>query len=143
MLNEAKETKQKPLPNSVAHVAVNKTLTSAEKIKTTESAIPLSLPKLTAPLFTKKAKSQEVARVGIQKTEQNQIPVLDDTEKDKEIEEVKSHGEVKKFGEMSGIQPNRSSNPFVKSSNKEASKLEENQVQSHRPSNPFLKSSIK
>ncbi|XP_035541582.1 WD repeat and HMG-box DNA-binding protein 1 isoform X3 [Juglans regia] len=141
LLNEAKRTKQKPLQNSVAHVAVNKTLTSAEKINTTES--PLSSPKLTAPLFTKKAKSQEVARVGIQKTEQNQIPVLDDIEKEKEIEDVKSYEEVKKFGEMSGIQPNRSSNPFVKSSNKEANKLVENQVQSHRPSNPFLKSSIK
>ncbi|KAG2664398.1 hypothetical protein I3760_16G080400 [Carya illinoinensis] len=143
LLNEAERTKQKPLPNSVAHVAANKTLTNAEKIKTTESAIPLSSPKLTAPLFTKKAKSQEVARVGIQKTEQNQIPVLDDIEKEKEIEKVKSYGEVKKVGEMSGIQPNGSSNPFVKSSNMEANKLVENQVQSHRPSNPFLKSSIK
>lgn len=126
----------------MAHVAVDKTLTS-EKIKTSESAIPLSSPKLTAPMFTKKAKSLEIARVGIKKMEQqNQISVLDDIENEKEME-VKNYGEAKKFEEMSGIQPNRSSNPFVKSSNKEVNKLVENQVQSHRPSNPFLKSSIK
>lgn len=144
LLNEAKGTKQTTLPNSsidapvMANVAVSKTLASSETSKTSETVLSSSSPKLTAPLFTKKAKSQEGAKVGIKKTEQNQTMLLDDIGKGKKVEEVKN------AGEMSQIQTNRPSNLFIKSSNnQEVTKVGENQVQSHRPSNPFLKSSVK
>lgn len=144
MLNDAKGTKQTTLPNSsidapvMANVAVSKTLASSETSKTSEAVFSSSSPKLTAPLFTKKAKSQEGAKVGIKKTEQNQTMLLDDIGKGKKVEEVKN------AGEMSQIQANRPSNLFIKSSNnQEVTKVGENQVQSHRPSNPFLKSSVK
>ncbi|KAG6675432.1 hypothetical protein I3842_15G101000 [Carya illinoinensis] len=141
-----------PLPNSMADarmmadIAVGKTLTSAETSETSETVIPLLSPKLTAPLFTKKAKSQEVAKVGTKKAEHDQTPVLGELGKEKRKEDRgdKSSGELRKAGETSQVQPNRSSNPFVKSSNKkEMTKLGENQAQSPRPSNPFMKSSIK
>lgn len=150
MLNEAKGMKQTTLPSSssdapvMANVAVSKALVSSETSKTSETVISSSSPKLTAPLFTKKAKSQEGAKGGIKKTEQKQTTLLDDIDKEKKVDEVKNAGEARKIGEMSQIQTDRPSNPFIKSSNKqEVKKVGENQVQSHRPSNPFLKSSIK
>ncbi|KAG7944341.1 hypothetical protein I3843_15G095200 [Carya illinoinensis] len=140
LLNETIGMKEKPLPNSMADarmmadIAVGKTLTSAETSKTSETVITLLSPKLTAPLFTKKAKSQEVAKVGTKKAEHDQIPVLGELgkEKRKDHRGDKSSAELRKAGETS------------QSSNKqEMTKLGENQAQSHRPSNPFIKSSIK
>lgn len=150
MLNEAKGMKQTTLPSSsgdapvMANVAVSKTLVSSETSKTSETVISSSSPKLTAPLFTKKAKSQEGAKGGIKKTEQKQTTLLDDIDKEKKVDEVKNAVEARKIGEMSQIQTDHPSNPVIKSSNKqEVKKVGENQVQSHRPSNPFLKSSVK
>ncbi|KAK7845380.1 wd repeat and hmg-box dna-binding protein 1 [Quercus suber] len=150
LINEATGMKQTTRPSSsgdapvVANVSVSKSLVSSETSKTSETVISSSSPKLTAPLFTKKAKSQEGAKGGIKKTEQNQTTLLDDIDKEQKVDEVKNAGEARKIGEMSQIQTDRPSNQFIKSSNKqEVKKVGENQVQSHRPSNPFLKSSVK
>ncbi|KAF3957802.1 hypothetical protein CMV_017222 [Castanea mollissima] len=125
LLNEAKTMKQTTLPSTsgdapvMANVAVGKTLVTSETIKTSETVISSSSPKLTAPLFTKKAKSQEGAKGGIKKTEQKQTTLLDDIDKEKKVDEVKNAGEASKIGEMSQIQTDRPSNSFTKSSNKQ------------------------
>lgn len=145
LLNENQGTKQTILPNPkgdapvMADVALSKTFTSAETKEISEAVIPLSLPKLTAPLFTKKRKSQEGTKFGIKKTEQNQTPLPDGGKEDR----AKNcrEGEEDR-GNVSGTI--KSSIAFMKSSDKQdVKRVEENQVQSHRPSNPFLKSSIR
>ncbi|KAE8125017.1 hypothetical protein FH972_019855 [Carpinus fangiana] len=139
LLNENQGTKQTIFPTSRAGVGLSKTSTSAETKETSEDVIPSSSPKLTAPLFTKKTKSQEGTKFGIKKTEQNQTLLPDGGKEDR----AKNCREGEKDrGNVSSTF--RSSIAFMKSSDKqEVKRGEEKQVEAHRPSNPFLKSSIR
>jgi hypothetical protein len=139
LLNENQGTKQTIFPTSRAGVGLSKTSTSAETKETSEAVIPLSSPKLTASLFTKKTKSQEGTKFGIKKIEQNQTLLPDGGKEDR----AKNCREGEKDrGNVSSTF--RSSIAFMKSSDKqEVKRGEEKQVEAHRPSNPFLKSSIR
>lgn len=146
MLNDSKERLQTTVPNSNCN-----TSSSTEKIKLSGNDIPLPAPKLSAPTFLKKAKTQE-ANVGIDKTQEKHTPMVDDVDKSKTTEgETAAAAEVNsmKVGEMPKAQQsqlsNRPSNPFLKRSNcQDIEKKEEvDQVKPHRPSNPFLKKSVK
>lgn len=125
MLNDSKERLQTTVPNSNCN-----TSSSTEKIKLSGNDIPLPAPKLSAPTFLKKAKTQE-ANVGIEKTQEKHTPM---------VEETAAAAEVNK-----AQQSHRPSNPFLKRSNcQDIEKKEEvDQVKPHRPSNPFLKKSVK
>ncbi|KAM6569409.1 hypothetical protein CsatB_017394 [Cannabis sativa] len=158
LINESKGTMPNIFPSSTRRVsakdvAFSKTSFSSERSNPLESDCLLSPPKLSAPLFTKKAKLQG-SRAEEGRPEANQAVKLDDTGKGKKIEEVKtaakgspinnSTGELKKAGELEQVQPTRPFNPFAKSINIQEKKAPEvDQVQSNRPSNPFFKSSVK
>lgn len=147
MFTESKGTLQTILPSSsriasTKDVSFTKPSVSTEMSSGLETDNLLSSPKLSAPVFTKKAKSQ-----GAKVEAENQTAKLDDVGKGKKIEDVKNAasntGELKKVGEVHQVQPTRPFNPFSKSLNNQEKKSEVNQVQSNRPSNPFLKSSVK
>ncbi|KAK9278760.1 hypothetical protein L1049_028337 [Liquidambar formosana] len=137
LLKEAKGNIAIPLLNSnraasiTADVAGSKTLTSTESSKISEPPISVPPPKLSSPMFTKKAKFQEGAKVKMEKLEQNRTAIAENIGKVKNVEqekkagEVHNVGEVKKAGEMNQVQFHRSSNPFAKSSsnNQEKSSL--------------------
>lgn len=144
LLTESKETSQTILPCSNRTVSIKddiavKTSFSSEKRSTFETDSMLSSSKLSAPIFTKKAKLQE-DNTEMEKTETNKT-AADDTGKVKKVEEVKNPPKV---AELHQVQPNRPFNPFAKSLNNQENKAGEvDQGQSSRPSNPFLKSSVK
>lgn len=144
LLTESKETSQTILPCSNRTVSIKddiavKTSFSSEKRSTFETDSMLSSSKLSAPIFTKKAKLQE-DNAEMEKTEPNKT-AADDTGKVKKVEEVKNPPKV---AELHQVQPNRPFNPFAKSLNNQENKAGEvDQGQSSRPSNPFLKSSVK
>ncbi|KAL5544857.1 hypothetical protein UlMin_008641 [Ulmus minor] len=151
MLTDSKGTNQTILPSSKpsnTNVAFAKTLVSAEKSNASESDTLLSSPKLSAPLFAKKSKSQG-AKAVMERTELNRTAAANDISKVNKIETTNSAnantaGELKKTGEMQQAESHRPFNPFAKSLNNQEKKGGEgDQVQSHGPSNPFLKSSIK
>ncbi|XP_062116825.1 protein ENHANCER OF LHP1 1 [Humulus lupulus] len=156
LLNESKGTMHSIFPSSTRHasakdVAFPKISSSSERSNPLEPDCQSSPPKLSAPLFTKKAKLQG-AKVEEGKAEANQTAKLDDIGKGKKIEEVKTvakvnpiiTGELKKVGELEQIQHTRPFNPFAQSSiNQEKKASEVDQVQANRPSNPFFKSSVK
>ncbi|KAF3437994.1 hypothetical protein FNV43_RR20750 [Rhamnella rubrinervis] len=154
MQNESKGTMQTNFPNSNGNasfkndIALSKTSTSTERSVPSVTDLTLSSPKLSAPLFTKKAKTQ----VTTEKPELNHTAMVNDVGKVKRIEEVKNagklnnEGEAKKAGEMQQLQSHPPNNPFSKPLNnqeKKTGEIDKVQVQPHRPSNPFLKSSVK
>ncbi|KDP31399.1 hypothetical protein JCGZ_11775 [Jatropha curcas] len=137
LLNESKENLNRPLINSsniVLHstnVTVSKTLDLSGQSK----SIPLSAPKLSAPLIKQ------------EKEESSDVNQTANGETNKE--KVKNAGNASIFGqtkiaELSKVKPQqRLSDPFLKSSNNQETEKKEdkiNQVKSQRPSNPFKKS---
>lgn len=93
-----------------------------------------SSPKLSAPLFKKKDRTQEGANDGINKNASLKVKQTGDETSDK----------VGKEEDTRQVQAPHSHVPSVKSSNKHGvNKSEASLMQSTRPSNPFLKSSIK
>ncbi|XP_015883273.3 protein ENHANCER OF LHP1 1 [Ziziphus jujuba] len=155
MLIESKGTMQTILPNSKGNasikndIATSMTSTSTERSKPSEIDFSLSSSKLSAPLFTKKAKL-EGNKVDAEKTERNHTSMINDIGKVKKIEDMKAAGksnnavEVKNVGEILQAQSHRPNNPFSNSLNNQDKKTGEiDQVPSNRPSNPFLKSSVK
>lgn len=152
MQNESKGCTQTMFPSSNSNtsikidIALGKPSTSTERSNPSVSDVTLSSPKLSAPLFTKKAKTQGTA----EKTELNHTATVNDVGKVKNIEEVKdagklsNAGDAKMVGEMHQVQPLRPKNPFSKPLNSQEKNTGEiDQVQLQRPSNPFLKSSVK
>lgn len=154
MLIESIGTMQTILPSSKGNaslkndIATSMTSTSTERSKPSETDFPLSTSKLSAPLFTKKAKLQGT-KVDVENTELKHTSMIHDIGKVKKIEDMapgKSNNvvEVEKVGEMLQVQSNRPNNPFLKSLNNQEKKTGEiDNVPSNRPSNPFLKSSVK
>ncbi|KAJ7956527.1 WD repeat and HMG-box DNA-binding protein 1 [Quillaja saponaria] len=150
LLRETKETMETTLPNNyhgsiTTEVEVSKKSKALTSPEASERVSLLTSPTLSSPLFTKKAKTQEGAKLGREKTAQNQTTVVDESEKVKYMAVQKNDGEEgKKAGEMFQVKSSHPSNPFMKSLNKqEVKNAEVNTVQTNRPSNPFLKSSIK
>ncbi|XVE56745.1 hypothetical protein DITRI_Ditri04bG0035600 [Diplodiscus trichospermus] len=151
-------------------IAVSKAFTATERSEISEPKVSSSSAKLSAPLFTKKAKSSDSVKFGKQKTDGDQTANIEDRRevvKDADKNDGPSHAdgvknsqtqcpsnpfsklpnnkEVKKAREVNDIQSQGPSNPFLKSWNKEAAKKagEVTEVQSNRPCNPFLKSTVK
>lgn len=153
MQSESIGTIQTNFPKSKSNASFKNDIALSKPSTSTERSIPsvtdftLSSPKLSAPLFTKKVKTQ----VTTEKTELNHTAMVNDVGKLKKTEEVKNagklnnEGEVKKAGEMQQVQSHRPNNPFSKPLNDQEKKGEMDKVpvQPHRPSNPFLKSSVK
>ena len=142
MLNESNKTAPTIFPSSNHNEPTfAKTSVSAQKSSTFETDSLLSSPKLSAPLFVKKAKSQG-ANGEMGKTQPNQAAMVDGIGKVKKTDESK---EAAKDGELHQKQPSqRPFNPFAKSLNNQEKKAGEgDQVQTNRPSNPLLKSFIK
>ncbi|TQD72163.1 hypothetical protein C1H46_042303 [Malus baccata] len=132
LLNESKRTAETTFPSSnctasfiTDDIAAGKKMISTEQSKLSGNGIPLSTPKLSAPLFTKKAKTQE-PKVGTEKTDEKQTATADDdVGKVKTTEVSNNAGEMKKVGEVSEVSndqekvkkaeaPRRASNPFMK-----------------------------
>lgn len=147
LLKESMETLN-PLPSSKCDVAtttgdeiaVSKVVTSTERSQISEPLITSPSPLLlAAPIFKKKTKPSEGIKLGKEeKAPENQ----DENVKNGKIKKA----EAKDAEETKKVQPQRPSNPFIKSSiNMEKVKIgEENQdFQLQRPSNPFLKSTMK
>lgn len=134
------------LPNA----ATSNTLNSAVKAKTPEVTRPSSPkgPILSAPLFTKKLKS-EGAKFNSGKTEDKQTSGVNETSKRQNAKGTENTGDtnvadVKKAVSLSKVESNLETNQHFKSSNSQKVQAGAvNQVQCNRPSNPFLKSSIK
>ncbi|XP_021909372.1 WD repeat and HMG-box DNA-binding protein 1 [Carica papaya] len=147
LLKESMETLN-PLPSSKCDVATttrdeiagSKVVTSTERSQISEPLITSPSPLLlAAPIFKKKTKPSEGIKLGKEeKAPENQ----DENVKNGKIKKA----EAKDAEETKKVQPQRPSNPFIKSSiNMEKVKIgEENQdFQLQRPSNPFLKSTMK
>ncbi|XP_030521443.2 protein ENHANCER OF LHP1 1 [Rhodamnia argentea] len=120
--------------------------------KKTDAIMTLTTPKLSAPLFIKKVKSQEGTRVGgsdqIDQDVNPSIPNDGATKfKDQKIAlQTNVGGEIKKPGNVHELQSERPSSGFPKSTDN-LEKIK-NAGQAHRqppqrPSNPFLKSAVK
>lgn len=119
-------TADSPLSGSMAP-----TQTEASKVVNISSS-----PKLSAPLFTKKNKTQEGAQAGINKTAMvNETLMVKQTG-------TETSDKRGKMGDMSQVQPHPH-DPSLKSNMQGVNKSEASLAQSSRPSNPFLKSSIK
>ncbi|PQM39047.1 WD repeat and HMG-box DNA-binding protein 1 [Prunus yedoensis var. nudiflora] len=114
LLNESKRALETTFPNSNCNassitndIAPSKTIFSTEQSKLPGNDIPLSSPKLSAPIFTKKAKTQEF-KVGIEKTEEKQAAMAADLGKVKndrgekwcKVEQCRRHEEGR--GNVSG-----------------------------------------
>ncbi|XP_059644815.1 protein ENHANCER OF LHP1 1 [Cornus florida] len=130
MLNETSGITAIPLPTSNYDTAIkadavisNKTFSSTERGSTSESVIPLPSEKSSSPPFTKRGTSEEPAKAGKVKLEQNHTAKLDKVGESKNVggqknaREVKNAEEPKKLGEVNLVEPIRPSNPFAKSSN--------------------------
>lgn len=107
---------------------------ATERSEISEPSVPSSSSaKLSAPLFIKKVKSSDRVKFGKQTTNGDKITANLEDCKAKEVKDADKHG-----GASHG-------NPFLKSSNKEEVKKagEVTGLQPHRPSNPFLKSTVK
>lgn len=145
MLNETKGTVETTLSRTncngsvLPNAATNTTLNSAVNDKGSEVTRPSSpkRPILSAPLFTKKLKS-EGAKFN-SKTEDKPISEVNETSKVQNTKGTENSSETnvtdaKKAMSLSKIASNLETNQQFKSAN---------QVQSTRPSNPFLKSTLK
>ncbi|MED6135180.1 hypothetical protein PIB30_043879 [Stylosanthes scabra] len=137
LLNEMrnKTTETKPIENHVMPVAADasfsrsKTPIQTEASKTVTMSMPLSPPRLSAPSFTKKDKTQGA------NTRQNAM--VNETVKAKHVEDETSKREWK----VDGPSRSHSHEQSIKQSN---NKSEASLVKPiSRPSNPFLKSSVK
>ncbi|ONI08991.1 hypothetical protein PRUPE_5G211000 [Prunus persica] len=145
LLNESKRALETTFPNSNCNassitndIAPSKTIFSTEQSKLPGNDIPLSSSKLSAPIFTKKAKTQE-AKVGIEKTEEKQAAMASDLGKVKTTDgkngaKVNNAGDMKKVGETSQAQSPAPSNDQEKVKKAEVTR---------RASNPFMKKLIK
>ncbi|KAK7327698.1 hypothetical protein VNO77_21786 [Canavalia gladiata] len=140
LLHEAKKTAETNLrENSVATITAD-ALHSVSKVPTQAETLNavVSSPKLSAPSFTKKNKTQEGAKVGTNKT-----TVVNETLKPKQTGD-ETGDEGGKVGDTRQVQAPHPHDPSFKSSNKHVlNKSEIGLAQPNRPSNPFLKSSIK
>ncbi|XP_061341884.1 protein ENHANCER OF LHP1 1 [Gastrolobium bilobum] len=104
----------------------------------TSKAVAMSSPKLSAPLFIKKDRTQEGAKAGVNKT----VTVNETPKAKQRVDETSDKGG--KLGDMLQVQAPHTHDPSIKSSFKQgANKTEASFAHSNRPSNPFLKSSIK
>lgn len=141
LLHEAKKSTDTIQENRTAPIIADISLSRNKALNHTEASATVSMspsPALSAPLFTKKAKSQEEAKTGIDKT-----AAVNETVKAKNKGNDASDREGK-AGEIRQVQSHHPQDPSIKSSNKqEVKKLEASIAQPSRPSNPFLKSSIK
>ncbi|KAM0982842.1 hypothetical protein ACFX2J_015585 [Malus domestica] len=135
LLNESKRAAETTFPTSNHNAsfitddnAAAKKTTSTEPSKLSGNDIPLSTPKLSAPLFTKKAKTQE-PKVGTEKTDEklaeDDVGKVKTTEAKNATQVNSNAGETKKVGEVSEVPndqekvkkaeaPRRASNPFMK-----------------------------
>ncbi|GAU23265.1 hypothetical protein TSUD_281580 [Trifolium subterraneum] len=136
LYNEVKTTKETNLKeNSFAPVTSN-TLPSGSKAETSKASIISSSPNLSAPLFTKKNKTQEAAKDGMNKT-----ATVDGSMKAKQTGGDETSDKKGKEEVQAPPHPHGSS---IKLTNKHgANKSEPSLVTPTRPSNPFLKSAIK
>lgn len=136
LLNETSRPATLPLTSSnhdactTPDVVMSKFLTSIQSSKPSQPVIPLPSPQLSSPLFAKKGKLQEGAKVGNEKVEQRRTAIVENIGKVKSLAEVKSIEDVTNQGEASigeiknGAVNQRPSNPFAKSSsNQEKSSL--------------------
>ncbi|KAI4344011.1 hypothetical protein L6164_011288 [Bauhinia variegata] len=143
LLHEMKKTTETKLPDKrPASIIAAVPLSSSKVPSLTDASETVnfsSSPKLSAPLFTKKVKTQEEAKNGTYKT-----AVMNETVKAKHTGDDKIDKEEKQVGEMRQVQDGLSHDSSMKPSNKQqVNKLEASTAQSIRPSNPFLKASIK
>ncbi|OIV97113.1 hypothetical protein TanjilG_10059 [Lupinus angustifolius] len=127
LLNEKKKNKEtKTQENYLAPIAADAQLSRSQAPTKTEASKTVnnlsSSPKLSAPLFTKKNKTPEGAKVGINRTMANETLMVRQTG-------VETSDKLGKMEERSQVQV--------------VNKSEARLVQPSRPSNPFLKSSIK
>ncbi|GLU20307.1 hypothetical protein SLE2022_365140 [Rubroshorea leprosula] len=126
-----------------ADVAFSKYLTASGRSEVLDTTILTSSVRLSAPLFTKKAKLSEEDKLGKQKADQNQTAHREDN-KEAKNSDMKNAGQVNSLRDVKKTQNQNLSDPFSKASNnhEEGKKIAEvPQVQSQRPSNPFLKTS--
>ncbi|KAK7281795.1 hypothetical protein RIF29_10075 [Crotalaria pallida] len=141
LLNEMKKNKEIKNQESCLAPVTADTLPSGSKAPTqTEASKTVNIspsPKLSAPLFTKKNKTPEGPKTGI-----NRTATVNETRKVKQTEDVTSD-KREKIGDMSQVQPRHPHDPSMKSNNLVVNKSEGSLAQPNRPSNPFLKSSIK
>ncbi|KAL6175383.1 hypothetical protein ACLB2K_052024 [Fragaria x ananassa] len=141
ILEERLLTENKPLQTTVPNSNYNAS-SSTEKSRLSGNDIPLPAPKLSAPMFLKKAKTQE-AIVGTEKTQEKQTPAVNDLEQSKTTEKESAAAEVNNAaGDMNKDRPSK---PFLKRTNSQdiEKKDEVDKVKAHRPSNPFFKKSVK
>jgi chromosome transmission fidelity protein 4 len=135
LYNEVKKTKETNLKENSFAPVTSDTLPSGSKVETSKASIISSSPNLSAPLFTKKNKTQEAAKDGMNKTatvdgSMNAKQIGGDETSDKEKNEVQA--------------PPHPHSSSIKLTNKHgANKSEPSLVTPTRPSNPFLKSAIK
>ncbi|KAK2422234.1 WD repeat and HMG-box DNA-binding protein [Trifolium repens] len=135
LYNEVKKTKETNLKENSFAPVTSDTLPSSSKAETSKASIISSSPNLSAPLFTKKNKTQEAAKDGMNKTatvdaSMNAKAIGGDETSDKGKEEVQA--------------PPHPHGSSIKLTNKHgANKSEPSLVTPTRPSNPFLKSAIK
>lgn len=142
MLNETKGIVETTLsrPNCNGSVLPNAPI--SPKAKTSEFTLPSTLkaPILSAPLFTKKQKS-EGAKFESGKAEDKQTSGVNEISK---MHNTNVADATKAAVSLSKVDSNLETNQHFKSSNNQNVKPGGvNQVTSNRPVNPFLKSSIK
>lgn len=140
LLHEMKKNTETNLQQStLAPITADSPLSGSKAPTQTEASKIVNIsssPKLSAPLFTKKNKTQEGAKAGINKT-----AMANETLKVKQTGNETSD-QRGKMGDMSQVQPHPH-DPSLKSNKLVVNKSEASLAQSSRPSNPFLKSSIK
>lgn len=142
LLHEVKKTTEtKTKENCLAPISAGTVLSGSKaltKTETSNASTMSSSPKLSAPLFKKKDRTQEGANDGI-----NKNAMVNASLKVKQTGDETSD-KVGKEEDTRQVQAPHSHVPSVKSSNKHGvNKSEASLMQSTRPSNPFLKSSIK
>ncbi|XP_008453323.2 protein ENHANCER OF LHP1 1 isoform X2 [Cucumis melo] len=143
LLNETKGTVETTLSRPNCNESVLPNAPTSPKAKTSEFTLPSTLkaPILSAPLFTKKQKS-EGAKFESGKTEDKQTSGVNEISKMHNTNVADAA--TKAVVSLSKVDSNLETNQHFKSSNNQNVKPGGvNQVPSNRPVNPFLKSSIK